>query len=118
MTVPYAADVPPKFSSLEWFKVVVLRWRGGIYKLILPELIIFTALYYLMWGYISNWEYKHNYLNGIVEAYRTYQTTIRVMLGFMLVYYYQEIYSRARRIFFAIPFPDNVFIAGNCCVGG
>ena len=117
MTVPYAADVPPKFSSLGWFKVVVLRWRGGIYKLIIPELMIFTVLYYFTWGFMSNWEFKYNYANGTVQAYRTYQTTIRVMLGFMLVYYYQEIYSRARRIFFAIPFPDSVFIAVNSCVG-
>lgn len=118
MTVPYAADVPPTFSSLGWWKVVVLRWKGGIYKLILPELIIFTASYYFVWGMISGWEFKYNYLNEAVKSYRMYQTTIRIMLGFMLVYYYQEIYSRARRIFFSIPFPDSTFIAVNSCVGG
>lgn len=118
MTVPYAADVPPRFSSLGWWKVVVLRWDGGIYKLILPELITFTISYYFVWGMISGWEFKYNYANEAVQAYRTYQSTIRIMLGFMLVYYYQEIYSRARRIFFAIPFPDSTFIAVNSCVGG
>ena len=48
MTVPYAADVPPRFSSLGWWKVVVL---GGMEEFInVPELIIFTISYYFVWG--------------------------------------------------------------------
>ena len=56
-------------------------------------------------------------MNPLVKTFREYQGTIRFLLGFMLVYYYQEIYARARRIFFAIPFPDSVFMAINSVVG-
>ena len=35
----------------------------------------------------------------------------------VLVYYYQQIYARAKDIFFAIPFPDAAFLVVGTCVG-
>jgi hypothetical protein len=117
MTVPYQKDVPTTFSSTGWWRAVVCRWRGGVYKLVIFELIGFLCLYYLMWGCLTSFRFTWNVQDGLVKQYREYQGTIRFMLGFMLVYYYQEIYARARRIFFAIPFPDSCFIAINSIVG-
>jgi hypothetical protein len=119
MTVPYANQVPPRFSSLGWWKTVVCRWTGGIYKLVGVELAAFILMWYIVWGASSNFNFvaKSTDFDEYVKSFRLYQGSIRVMLGFMLVYYYQEIYSRARRIFFAIPFPDSTFIAINSVVG-
>ena len=118
MTVPYGDDTPDKFSTTGWFKAVVFRWTGGIYKLIGSELLFYIFLWYITWSIVSHFTFLTNYYDGYVKTFRTYQGTIRVMLGFMLVYYYQEIYARARRIFFAIPFPDSVFVSINAVVDG
>jgi hypothetical protein len=110
MTVPYSNDIPHSFSSRGWCKAVICRWTGGIYKLLVHEILIYLLLWYLGWYIVSNINFD---FNSYIVVFRTYQTTIRVMLGFMLVYYYQEIYARSRRIFFAIPFPDSTFVAIN-----
>lgn len=118
MTVPYAANLPPKFSFSGWCQNVVCVWKGGVYKLIRLELAVFTILWYAGWGIMTNFTFQKNINNDIyIQSFRTYQGTIRLMLGFMLVYYYQEIYARARRIFFAIPFPDSTFVAINSVIG-
>ena len=117
MTVPYQKDVPSTFSSFVWWRAVVCRWRGGVYKLVSIEFVGFLFLYYLTWGYMTSFTFAWAGEDALVKEFRDYQGTIRFMLGFMLVYYYQEIYARARRIFFAIPFPDSCFIAINSVVG-
>jgi bestrophin-2/bestrophin-3 len=117
MTVLYASDLPPRFSSVGWWRKVVLRWTGGIYKLIGLEMGIFLGLWYIGWALASQGSFNTNHFDGYVASFRLYQGTVRTMLGFMLVYYYQEIYSRARRIFFAIPFPDSTFLAINATIG-
>ena len=40
MTVPYSSDVPRRFSSLGWCRIVLCRWTGSIYKLVLRELLL------------------------------------------------------------------------------
>ena len=118
MTVPYAADVPPRFSSSGWAKAVVFRWVGGIYKLLIHELVVYLLLWYATFAFSTNLTFgvTSTGFDGYIKMFRLYQGTVRVMLGFMLVYYYQEVYARARRIFFAIPFPDSTFIAINSLV--
>ena len=53
MTVLYASDLPPRFSSVGWWRKVVLRWTGGIYKLIGLEMGIFLGLWYIGWALAS-----------------------------------------------------------------
>ena len=118
MTVPYVDDVPSTFSTSGWMKAVMCKWNGGIYKLVGGELCVFIFLWYLIWAFSSHFTFSTNYFNDYVIVFRTYQSTVRVILGFMLVYYYQEIYARARRIFFAIPFPDSTFLSINAVVDG
>ncbi len=132
MTVPYSNSLPRTFSTCGWCRAVLCRWRGGIYKLIVVELAVFIACWYAVFIACSSShllvtpaERRSLALNGTapaldawIQEFRDYQGNVRVMLGFMLVYYYQQIHARARRIFFAIPFPDSVFIAVNSVVGG
>ena len=111
MTVPYSNAIPGRFSTCGWMKAVVCRWTGGIYPLLLHEGLFFILMWYTLWFVKS--QITDPVMDPYITVFRAYQSTIRIMLGFMLVYYYQEIYARARRIFFAIPFPDSTFVAVN-----
>ncbi|GMI34165.1 hypothetical protein TeGR_g7900 [Tetraparma gracilis] len=119
MTVPYSAALPSKFSSVSWFRTVVFRWRGSVYKLIAVELCIIVCLWYLVDFFIGvqHQATRDELRNGILFM-RTYQNSTRTLLSFMLVYYYQQIWGRARGIFFAIPWPDNPFFMTGSLVGG
>jgi hypothetical protein len=142
MTVPYSAALPSKFSSVSWFRTVVFRWRGSVYKLIAVELCIIVCLWYLVDFFIGvqHQATRDELRNGILFM-RTYQNSTRTLLSFMLVYYYQQIWGRARgsafyplliphprpqanscsrshTVFFAIPWPDNPFFMTGSLVGG
>ena len=123
MTVPYQSQLPPRFSACGWFRKVVFRWRGGVYKLVVGELFAWWCLWYAAkYVVIVNTagvdSMPNAYWNKTIVFWRTYQASIRTVMSFMLVYYYQTIYARAKDIFFALPFPDSTFLTLNTHVGG
>ena len=117
MTVIYNTDMPVTFSSYGWFKAVVFRWRGSVFKMVASEMLILVLLWYalfFMW-YILDPETQHTY--GVaIKFLREYQASNRTLLSLMLVFYYQQIYARAKAIFFTIPFPDSPFFVVAGCV--
>ena len=139
MTVPYSAELPVKFSSISWFRTVVLRWRGGVFKLLIWEVLIVMGLWYIVNVVIRSMSSERQAeAFTVVKFMRDYQSSTRTLLvsglaaptdpitqipvtphqpdhqSFMLVYYYQQIYARAKSIFFAIPWPDNPFFMVSC----
>ena len=103
MTVPYSSSLPRTFSTCGWCRGVLCRWRGGIYKLIAIELAFFIACWYaVFWAstplLVTPAEQRSLAFNGTapaldawIQEFRDYQGNVRVMLGFMLVYYYQQV---------------------------
>ena len=122
MTVPYQSQLPPKFSAGGWMRKVVFRWRGGVYKLVCGELFGWWALWYLVKYVVIAKTIGDNIpsaeWNKTIAFWRSYQESIRTVMAFMLVYYYQTIYARAKDIFFALPFPDTAFLTLNTSIGG
>ncbi|GMH86030.1 hypothetical protein TL16_g10412 [Triparma laevis f. inornata] len=82
------------------------------------ELLVIIFLWYIA-ATINEYqdEDMQKRLGDWIQFLRTYQGSTRTCLSFMLVYYYQQIYSRARGIFFAIPWPDNPFFMTACFIG-
>eukprot|EP00520_Triparma_pacifica_P009889 CAMPEP_0118635786 /NCGR_PEP_ID=MMETSP0785-20121206/2261_1 /TAXON_ID=91992 /ORGANISM="Bolidomonas pacifica, Strain CCMP 1866" /LENGTH=411 /DNA_ID=CAMNT_0006526841 /DNA_START=42 /DNA_END=1274 /DNA_ORIENTATION=+ len=118
MTVPYSAELPIKFSSLSWFRTVVCRWHGSVAKVIYQEMAIVIVLWYVVDYAISRCgPGQQDQAHDIILFMRTYQASTRTLLSFMLVFYYQQIYSRAKSIFFKIPWPDNSFFVISANVG-
>lgn len=47
MTVIYSTHgLPLKFSSISWWRSVVFRWRGGVFKYVLFEMTIVCACWF------------------------------------------------------------------------
>jgi hypothetical protein len=86
--------------------------------MIIAELVIIIAMWYLLEYVISiQAEATRDSLRAGIVFMRTYQNSTRTLLSFMLVYYYQQIWGRARGIFFSIPWPDNPFFMAGSFVG-
>ena len=49
MTVPWQNVLPRRFSSLGWFWRISCRWHGGVYKLLVWDLLVFLAIWYCIW---------------------------------------------------------------------
>jgi hypothetical protein len=135
MTVSYfghRADGPPsKFNSLSWCSSVVFRWRGSVFKYVFREMVLVTALWYCVGFAIAHVCVRPDshmaggddelctdtHADNMIEYLRKYQSTLRTLLSFMLVFYYQQIYDRAKSIFWAIPWPDECFFMAHSMVG-
>ena len=52
-----------------------------------------------------------------VKFLREYQGNLRTLLSFMLVFFYQQIYNRAKQIFWNLPWPDEVLFMCNGIIG-
>ena len=121
MTVPYQGTLPPRFSSLGWLARVLFKWRGGVYVLLIWDLLVWIVAWYIVWYLVTvrprTDQAEADYIEDCIKYVRAYQNEIRTMMTFMLVYYYQQIYARSKDIFFAIPFPDSCFLVTAASVG-
>lgn len=118
MTVSYLSSLPVKFSVLGWIWKVMCVWRGSAYKLLWKSLLFYTCLWYaLMFAMqtIIPLDYRDR-IRNLMLVTRSYQGSTRTLLSFMLVYYYQQIYARAKAMFFSIPWPDSAFYMVNCMI--
>ena len=108
MTIAYFG--PTRFNSFSWLKRIVFAWKGGVYKLLAVDYFIFLLGWYLLrtFGGIPD---------DVVVYLRGYQETIRNVMAFMLVFFYSNVYSRAKEIFFSIPWPDNCTLMINGILG-
>ena len=67
MTVPYQKAIPHVFSSSGWWRAVVCRWRGSVYKLVMIEFVGFLLLYYLTWGIMTSFRFAWAGQDGLVK---------------------------------------------------
>jgi hypothetical protein len=89
-----------------------------VYKLVVVEIMIVIAMWYGVRFMIESLDHDVQLKAYETVAFlRDYQASTRTLLSFMLVFYYQQIYARAKDIFFQIPWPDNPFFTCNAIVG-
>lgn len=114
MTVSYfgrrVGGPPSQFSSLSWCRHVVFRWRGSVWKGVGREGLCVVVLWYALAYAIAqacrpdSKVCTDTQADEMIEFLRAYQATLRTLLSFMLVFYYQQLYDRAKSIFCASSF--------------
>ena len=83
------------------------------------ELLIFDFVWYMGWvwcWYHLEGEGREKWARTILYL-RTYQASSRTVMSFMLVYYYQALWARAKDMFDCIPWPDTPFFVIHAVVG-
>lgn len=108
MTVEYVPELSSaKFQTFPWLWRVLFRWDGSIFQSVGFELTILMLVWYGIYFVIEFGLDKHNSMvqEGITFI-REYQDDTRTLLSFVLVYFYQSVYDRAKSIFMGLPFPD------------
>lgn len=106
MTVSYSREVSN--AKLALFLRLLWRWKGSIYRLILPEMIVYLILYYLLavfyQFFLRNSETSRKIFQNVsIYCNRvTNDVPVTFVVGFFLVF----IINRWWSIFQAIPWPD------------
>merc|ERR1712166_1168135 len=101
MTISYISELGMKdMSWFNWTKVVIFgRWRGSVYKSLFLELLGILVLWYSLFAYIENQsDSDQDKISRIVEFVAGYLSGTRPLLSFILVYFYQSAYGRAKTI--------------------
>ena len=114
MTVVYStgdSGLPLNFSTWRWFYYVIFRWRGNVVKMVAIECVLVVVAWFIVKHYLGA------ELANVVEFLRGYQNGLRGLLSFMLVFFYQQIYARAVKIFWLLPFPDEPLFMANSMIG-
>ena len=120
MTITYLADLSPNksFNSFRWLRAVMFRWHGSVFRLIYTELLLLLCVWYALFAFLkSTSPSEQEDTSRVIEFVRTYQSSTRTILSFILVYFYQSVYARASTIFMGLPFPDNAFLMISTHVG-
>lgn len=120
MTISYLHELGLKDTSwFTWTKVVIFgRWRGSVYKSLFLELLGILVLWYSLFAYIeSQNDSDQDAISRVVEFVGSYLSGTRTLLSFILVYFYQSAYGRAKTIFMGLPFPDRAFLTISTHVG-
>ncbi|XP_018565226.1 bestrophin-2 isoform X2 [Anoplophora glabripennis] len=109
MTVSYTKDVTTS-TGLGCFLKLLGRWRGSIYKIVWPNLLLFLGIYYglnfiYLYALDATWK---GYFERMVTYCAKYGGLIP--LSFVLGFYVNIVYTRWWSQYTYLPFPDNLAI--------
>ncbi|RXM30027.1 Bestrophin-1 [Acipenser ruthenus] len=116
MTVTYTRRVAD--ARLGTFSLLLLRWRGSIYKLLYRELFIFLGLYYALSATyrVILTEGQRRMFEKLVLYCNHYSGLIPV--SFVLGFYVSVVVSRWWSQYESIPWPDRLSSLVSCHVQG
>lgn len=106
MTVSYSREVSNAKFGL--FLKLLWRWKGSIYRLVLPEMAVYLFLYYLLailYTYVLKFHETPKMIFQHIAIYcfkATNDGPVTFVIGFFLVF----VVNRWWSIFQAIPWPD------------
>ncbi|KAB7502725.1 Bestrophin-3 [Armadillidium nasatum] len=109
MTVTYTSDVASSHKFGVFWKLL-LRWKGSVYKMIWPEIIVFTVIFLSLsciYRYALSDYYKEIF-EQIALYCRSYVDSIPVT--FVLGFYVSLVVTRWWGQFESLPWPDNLAI--------
>ncbi|XP_049777292.1 bestrophin-2-like isoform X2 [Schistocerca cancellata] len=114
MTVTYTGEVAT-CRGFGCFLKLLLRWRGSIYKLVWPDLMVFLLLYYVLNFTYRFWlnEDQRKIFENITQYCETFNDLIP--LSFVLGFYVSIVMQRWWNQYVSIPWPDPiaVFVSSN-----
>ncbi|GMT06291.1 hypothetical protein PENTCL1PPCAC_28465, partial [Pristionchus entomophagus] len=132
-------------SATWWASLrILLRWRGSIWKSVLPELILYLAIYYIIFGILWWREYWNNityekYYNitwtpeqretkveertliddpYIISLVRNYGSDYSVPLIMLLSFFTTKAFERWQYIFNNIAYAENLALTVNAFIKG
>uniref|UniRef100_T1JF97 Bestrophin homolog n=1 Tax=Strigamia maritima TaxID=126957 RepID=T1JF97_STRMM len=117
MTVSYTAEVAT-CRGFGCFWQLLFRWRGSIYKLLWPELIVYIVCYYslsIIYRLVLEDENKRNF-EKIARYCNTYADLIPVT--FILGFYISMVLKRWWDQFVSIPWPDALALFVSASIHG
>ncbi|XP_030745640.1 bestrophin-2-like [Sitophilus oryzae] len=110
MTVSYSKEVSTS-TGIGIFLKLLLRWKGSIYKIVWPDLVLYLMIYYalnLLYVYGLNEPTGKEKFIQVVTYFSKYGSAIP--LSFVLGFYVNVVYNRWWSQFMTIPDPDSLAI--------
>ncbi|KAE8741863.1 hypothetical protein FOCC_FOCC012611 [Frankliniella occidentalis] len=117
MTVTYTAEVATS-SGLGCFLKLLFRWKGSIYKLLWPNLVLYSTLYFslsLYYRFVLN-PIDREWFERLSIHCQTYGDLIPV--SFVLGFYVSLVIKRWWDQYVSIPWPDNLALFVSALVHG
>ncbi|XP_063871767.1 LOW QUALITY PROTEIN: bestrophin-3-like [Scylla paramamosain] len=117
MTVTYTSNVAT-CSGFGCFWKLLFRWKGSIYKLVWPELLAYSCLYYacnLAYRFALSEEQKR--LFEKVSVYCQYFSDL-IPLSFVLGFYVSIVVQRWWEQYMSLPWPDSLALFVSTSIHG
>ncbi|KAL0271012.1 UNVERIFIED_CONTAM: hypothetical protein PYX00_008258 [Menopon gallinae] len=117
MTVTYTAEVAT-VKGFGCFLRLLFRWKGSIYKLVWPDLVLFLVLYYalnIMYRFFLDEDQKRIF--EIIAEYCETQSNF-IPLSFVLGFYVSIVMTRWWDQYNNIPWPDPIAVYVSAHVHG
>ncbi|CAG2067043.1 unnamed protein product, partial [Timema podura] len=117
MTVTYTAEVAT-CTGLGCFWKLLFRWRGSIYKLLWPNLLVYTAVYFtlsVVYRVLLNEEHRLLF-EKIALHCQAYGELIPI--SFVLGFYVSIVIKRWWDQYICMPWPDNMAMFVSTLVHG
>ncbi|XP_047482780.1 bestrophin-2-like isoform X2 [Penaeus chinensis] len=117
MTVTYTRHVAT-CRGFGCFWKLLLRWKGSIYKLIWPELILYTILYYtasFIYRFALDDFHKRKFEKLTIHCQRFVDL---IPVSFVLGFYVNIVIQRWWDQYKTIPWPDSLCVFASTCIHG
>jgi len=118
MTVTYTPDVASVSKRFGCFWKLLFRWKGSIYRVIWPDLLLYLFLYFVIsvvYRFALNEEQRK-----VFEEFSLFcdRHTNLIPLGFVLGFYVSLVVGRWWEQYQCIPWPDTLALFVSTCVVG
>ncbi|XP_076048194.1 bestrophin-2-like isoform X2 [Oratosquilla oratoria] len=117
MTITYTAEVA-SCRGFGCFLKLLFRWKGSIYKLVWPDLLAYTFLYYccsFLYRFVLNPEQRTTF-EGV--ALHCQQFTDLIPVSFVLGFYVSIVIQRWWAQYELLPFPDSLALYVSTSIHG
>ncbi|XP_060530682.1 bestrophin-2-like isoform X2 [Cylas formicarius] len=117
MTVSYTSKVTTS-TAIGCFLKLLARWKGGVYKIVWADLVLFLTLYYILnLSYVFAMSTSSKDLFVKIVNYCSSNANL-IPVSFVLGFYVSIVYTRWWNQFQAIPSPDSLASLIAACVKG